>query len=43
MRVWRRQFTALFATTVVNWDHQGDDFIVAFDKKSGANSGGETR
>jgi outer membrane protein assembly factor BamB len=27
---------ALFGNTlVVNWDHQGDDFIVAFDKKTG--------
>ena len=27
---------ALFGDTlVVNWDHQGDDFVVAFDKKSG--------
>ncbi|HTD66096.1 MAG TPA: PQQ-binding-like beta-propeller repeat protein [Candidatus Limnocylindria bacterium] len=28
---------ALFGNTVVvNWDHEGDDFIVAFDKNSGA-------
>ncbi len=27
---------ALFSDTlVVNWDHQGDDFVAAFDKKSG--------
>jgi len=32
---------ALFGNTiVVNWDHQGDDFIVAFDKKTATNCGG---